>query len=45
MYVSITPTVYIRRDATTRIANSIEVQELIRLKDMRKGEKVQSGAL
>lgn len=36
---------YIRRDATTRAANNFEVQELVRLKDQRKGLKTQSGIL
>ncbi len=36
---------YIRRDATTRDANNFEIQELVRLKDMRKGTKPQSGIL
>ncbi len=36
---------YIRRDATTRAANNFEVQELVRLKDMRKGPKTQSSIL
>jgi len=34
---------YIRRDATTRDANNFEIQELVRLKDVRKGMKSQSG--
>jgi len=33
---------YIRRDATTRAANNFEVQELVRLKDIRKGLKNQN---
>jgi Putative DNA-binding domain len=36
---------YIRRDATTRLANNFEVQELVRQKDMRKGVKPQSSIL
>jgi len=36
---------YIRRDATTRAANNFEVQELVRMKDMRKDMKTQSGIL
>ncbi|MFL5666871.1 MAG: helix-turn-helix domain-containing protein [Ktedonobacteraceae bacterium] len=36
---------YIRRDATTRDANNFEIQELVRLKDMRKGMKPQSSIL
>jgi len=36
---------YIRRDATTRDANNFEIQELVRLKDMRKGTKPQSSIL
>lgn len=36
---------YIRRDATTRDANNFEIQELIRLKDMRKGLKPTSSIL
>ena len=36
---------FIRRDATTRAANNFEVQELVRLKDTRKGLKTQSRIL
>ena len=36
---------YIRRDATTRDANNFEIQELVRLKDIRKGIKPHSGIL
>jgi Putative DNA-binding domain len=39
------PVFYIRRDATTRPANNFETQELVRLKDMRKGMKPQGSIL
>jgi hypothetical protein len=39
------PVFYIRRDATTRVANNFEVQELVRLKDLKNGLGTQSSAL